>query len=279
MPPRTTARTQLKPAQQRVLAVLEQAGAKHLTRGRYEEIARVSRSQAAYDIAELVAAGILERIGGGRSTRYRLARRQSSKRRWTPERIRSSLEAFCGGRKSWPSAGEFRAAGRGDLYVAASRYGGVAYWAAELGFGQEPTPRRQWRLPRPPLRVLAPAAALAGLLLALGGGRVFTHPQRIVAGPRVTPATAEPARQRPETAVKRTPARAARTSSARAARPPYRAVGTRVPAAPRSRTLVVAHTGTASATPRSAAVARGPTPLAAPSASGGAMPAPLPAPG
>jgi len=262
VPPRTTARTQLKPAQQRVLAALEQTGGSQLTRGRYEEIAGVSRSQAAYDIAELVEAGVLERIGGGRSTRYRLTRRQSGKRRWTPERIRSSLEAFCAGRKSWPSAGEFKAAGRGDLYVAASRYGGVAFWSSELGFGGERTARRRWRLPRLPLRALAPAAILAGLLLAVGGGRVFTHPQRIAAKPAITPAVAEPARPRVARVSKPQPR----------ARTPRRAVLVRpAPATQRSEAPVVTRVSARSAA-RSPVVTSGPAPLAAPSSSGSAAP-------
>ena len=68
-------RTQLKRTQQRALAALAAAGgSKELSRGEYEELAGVGRSQAAYDLAELVEAGILRRVGGGRATRYRLAR-------------------------------------------------------------------------------------------------------------------------------------------------------------------------------------------------------------
>src|ERR671935_3163040 len=133
MPP-VSARHDLKPAQQRALALLRDRRATALTRGGYEALCGVSRSQAAYDLAELVDAGLLERVGGGRTTRYVLVREPSSTRRhWTSERIRAELAHFCAGRSTWPSAREFKSAGRGDLYVAASRYGGVAFWAAELG--------------------------------------------------------------------------------------------------------------------------------------------------
>ena len=142
-------RTDLKATQKRVLAALEDDGSARLTRGLYEEIAGVSRSQAAYDLAELVSGGILERIGGGRSTWYRVVRQERpGQRRWTNDTIRAALEQFCGGRETWPSASEFKEAGHSDLYVAASRYGGIAFWTNELGFSR-------------PARTTAPAKPLA----------------------------------------------------------------------------------------------------------------------
>ena len=61
MPQRASkGRIELKPTQERVLAALAEDGSVGLTRGRYEDLAGVSRSQAAYDLAELVEA--LERI-------------------------------------------------------------------------------------------------------------------------------------------------------------------------------------------------------------------------
>jgi len=136
MPP-VSARQELKPAQHRALAVLRDGREAELTRGRYQQLAEVSRSQAAYDLAELVEAGVLERIGRGRSTRYVLTKHPNlTRRHWTSERIRAELSSFCNGRQTWPSAREFKAAGHADLYVAASRYGGVAFWAAELGLAR-----------------------------------------------------------------------------------------------------------------------------------------------
>ena len=167
-------RVELKPAQERVLAVLAEDGSGRLTRGRYEEITGVSRSQAAYDLAELVDAGILERVGGGRATSYRLVGRARSpgKRHWTNERIRAALVDFCADRKTWPSASEFKADGRSDLYVAASRYGGVGFWSTELGFAKPSRPQarqgvaRPWR---PRLRWAAGGAAIAAALSAAAG--------------------------------------------------------------------------------------------------------------
>lgn len=138
-----------------------------LTRSEYERITGVGRSQAAYDLSELVSAGRLIRVGGGRSTRYVLADEPGSQRRWTSDRIRRELEAFCRDRSAWPTASEFKTAGRGDLYVAASRYGGIAHWATELGlhrFGRvhtahtsrAPVPRLAWGF----------AGALAAVVLA-----------------------------------------------------------------------------------------------------------------
>jgi hypothetical protein len=174
---RSTDQFELKPAQQRVLGVLKSEGTSRLTRARYEELSGVSRSQAAYDLAELVEYGILERLGSGRATRYRIVHATTpgtkGRRRWTEDRIRVALEEFCAGRGAWPSASEFKQAGRFDLYVAASRYGGIGFWTSELGLTREPQPappaprRRRWA-PRPRLQWV-PAAAVAALALAMAG--------------------------------------------------------------------------------------------------------------
>jgi hypothetical protein len=196
----SAARSELKATQQRVLTALEGDGTTRLTRGLYEEIAGVSRSQAAYDLAELVSAGILERVGGGRSTWYRLARTErSGQRHWTNERIRSALEQFCDGRDSWPSASEFKAAGHSDLYVAASRYGGISFWTNELGFSRPartaasapapaPAPRRRWR---PRLGWAMGGVAFAAALFAAGGASFYAWhgaPADRAASHRATPA-------------------------------------------------------------------------------------------
>jgi Transcriptional regulator DIP2311-like, C-terminal domain len=175
---RSTDHFELKPAQQRVLGVLKSEGTSRLTRARYEELSGVSRSQAAYDLAELVENGMLERLGSGRATRYRIVHQstpgRNGRRRWTQERIRASLQEFCAGRDGWPSAAEFKRAGRFDLYVAASRYGGIRFWTTELGLTREPQTAapaarsRRWTF-RPRLQWV-PAAAVAALALALAGG-------------------------------------------------------------------------------------------------------------
>jgi hypothetical protein len=183
-------RSALKPAQAAALAELETGGLSELTRARYEEIGAVSRSQAAYDLADMVTLGILERVGTGRATRYRLqgsrieqdaphrqppkqiaerprggTRRGGRKRKWTDDRIRSELEAFCAANGHWPRASEFRQAGRIDLYLAASRYGGIDYWAAELGLRERPTRRPRIRIPAT-LWQRTGGWALAGMTMA-----------------------------------------------------------------------------------------------------------------
>jgi len=175
------ARETLKGTQELVLDALRADSASPLTRARYQEIAGVSRSQAAYDLAELVAFGIVERIGAGPATRYRLVdARPDDRRRWTDERIRSALQELCAKRETWPSAREFKEAGRHDLYVAASRYGGVAFWAKELGFAHTARPPAATRVPasrrarRPRLRWSAEAAAVAVALVVAGVS--FLHP-------------------------------------------------------------------------------------------------------
>lgn len=162
-------RPMLKPAQEHVLAALADRGAEEFTRSTYEEIAHVSRSQAAYDLADLVKLGLVDRLGAGRATRYRIAREGDGRRRkWTPTRIRGELERFCGERGRWPRAAEFREAGHGSLYLAASRYGGIEHWAAELGFSEaaprRPAGQRDVVLEAAPGTGLV-AAALAGLFV------------------------------------------------------------------------------------------------------------------
>ena len=177
----STGRNELKGTQERVLSALRADRATPLTRARYQGIAGVSRSQAAYDLAELVEAGILERVGAGPATRYRLVdSHPDDRRRWTNERIRSALQEFCAERETWPSAREFKEAERHDLYVAASRYGGVAFWAKELGFARPARPPAPTRVPaprrprRPRLRWTAEAAAVAVALVVAGVS--FLHP-------------------------------------------------------------------------------------------------------
>jgi hypothetical protein len=53
--------------------------------------------------------------------------------RWNETRIERELRTFIAERENWPSPKEFRDAGRGDLYAAASRAGGIARWRRTLG--------------------------------------------------------------------------------------------------------------------------------------------------
>jgi putative transcriptional regulator len=288
---RLTDQFELKPAQQRVLGVLKSDGTSRLTRARYEELSGVSRSQAAYDLAELVEHGILERVGSGRATRYRIVHPttpgKGGRRRWTQERIRAALEDFCSGRDAWPSASEFKQAGRFDLYVAASRYGGIGFWTSELGLTRDPQPappapkRRRWA-PRPRLQWV-PAAAVAALALALAGaGHIRLSPGGAVL--QAAPPTIHLPSLKPPTVRER-----ARHVSqpARRSRPRTKPV-THV-----NRTRPAPHTSSAAAstelasvqssTPTSTATTQSTTPTtqttySAPTPTSSSNPAPLPAP-
>ena len=293
-----SAREELKPAQQRAVAVLKD-GHEELTRGAYQQICGVSRSQAAYDLAELVEAGVFERIGGGRSTRYVLVREpNSSRRHWTSDRIRSELVHFCAGRPAWPSAREFKSAGHTDLYVAASRYGGVAFWAAELGL---PRAARRWEAPSLPRLRLSLSWAMIG---ALGGALAVGAAVAIVQGfPRAAPkavaehagsvTTAKSPTAKSSTRRARTPAKRATTAKARVHSPtktshaavekpsasttPILAVRTvsASPPPPPSSTTSSSSAGTT--TTSSSTTGGEPTPLMAPRAGSGTPP-PLPPP-
>jgi hypothetical protein len=294
-------RIELKPTQERVLAALAEDGSVGLTRGRYEDLAGVSRSQAAYDLAELVDAGILERVGGGRATTYRFVRRArpAGQRHWTNERIHAALEDFCAGRKTWPSASGFKAAGRSDLYVAASRYGGIGFWAAELGFEQPSratTPEPAVRSWRPRLGWAAGGAAVAAALFGAAGTAVYLGrdtPTHNAAAPRPAsspssvrqsaPASSKP-KGRSRAATKAKTARQGR-QHARASSPSTRSGSAQSNA---QAELAVAKVSTptysAAASPRQAVTERttssgsaGPDPLPPPSGAG-TPPAPLPPP-
>jgi hypothetical protein len=175
----TSGSAELKLAQRRALLALESEPGASLTRSDYERLTAVGRSQAAHDLSELVSAGRLVRVGGGRSTRYVLPYEPGAQRRWTPDRIRRELDAFCVNRNAWPTASEFKTAGRGDLYVAASRYGGVAHWANELGL-QRFDRTRTADATRAPVRSRLAwgfAGALVALVVAAAavGAVVTTH--------------------------------------------------------------------------------------------------------
>lgn len=298
MPP-VSARQELKPAQRRVLAYLRDGREAELTRGGYQELARVSRSQAAYDLAELVEAGVLERIGRGRSTRYVLAQHPNGTRRhWTSERIRAELASFCAERETWPSASEFKAAGHADLYVATSRYGGVAFWAAELGLARG---SRRWEKPSigrlklslswATIGAVAGAAAVgatATILQGLPNGSGTTEARRASpAHENTAPArTSRPEQQKRAKAapakakVVRTTTHRARSTSVRASAPTTavlaaRTVSTTSPPPPPTS---ASSEPVSKTTPSTSSSSGSPTPLMAPN-SGSATPPPLPAPG
>lgn len=130
---------QLRASQQRALTRLRIEGRRQFTRAEYEHAAAVRRTAAIVDLQTLVGHGVLRVRGRGPSTRYALpgpvshgaagsATPPGRPRRWTDESIERELLAYLGDRVDWPSPAEFRASGRGGLYAAASRNGGVARW-------------------------------------------------------------------------------------------------------------------------------------------------------
>ena len=271
MPQRVPARIELKPAQQQALAALREGELIELSRGAYQELTGMSRSQAAYDLADLVETGLLQRVGGGRSTRYRLPQEGQvpAHRRWTPERIRAGLAKLCEGRTTWPSAQEFKSAGRGDLYVAASRYGGIAHWAAELGLPKASDAART----KTPRRLSWAVAAVVAVQPWLGAPKK----PAVAQGASVTEIVGKASPHRVATRPKSTKRRAA-ASSTRHGTSTQKAAVVTSSAELASRTVSSPQaSGVLAAEKTRRAPAAGPTPIEAPISSS-SVPPPLPSP-
>jgi DNA-binding transcriptional ArsR family regulator len=86
-------KVELTAAQRRALLVLASKPGASLTRTEYARLNGVARSQASHDLSELVLAGLLARVGRGRSTRYELAHEAAAQQVWTPGPTRRKLEA------------------------------------------------------------------------------------------------------------------------------------------------------------------------------------------
>jgi Fic family protein len=132
----------LNAGQERALTALRIQGRREFTRRDYEQAAQVSRSTAGDDLRVLVEHGVVAPRGAGPSTRYAFPSGVATGRRgsrvgrppkWTDAIIEAELRAFAGRRTAWPSPAEFRAAGRGPLYAALSRAGGVSRWRRIIG--------------------------------------------------------------------------------------------------------------------------------------------------
>lgn len=140
--PGGTVALRLTAGQQRALAFLHMQGRREFTRREYEDAAQVGRSAAGQGLGDLVRHGLLGVRGRGPSTRYFFAATVASARRatspgrprkWTDAGIEAALRDFLSDRSTWPSPSEFRSAGQGALYAAASRAGGVARWRRMIG--------------------------------------------------------------------------------------------------------------------------------------------------
>lgn len=91
MPQRDT--VELTAAQRRALLVLASELGTSLTRTEYARLTGVTRSQASHDLSELVSAGLVVRVGRGRSARhwYELTPEPAPQQVWTPGRTRRKL--------------------------------------------------------------------------------------------------------------------------------------------------------------------------------------------
>jgi cell filamentation protein, protein adenylyltransferase len=142
MPGGGRAPLQLSASQQRAVTGLRLQGRREFSRRDYEEAAAVSRSAANEDLQMLAIHGVVEVLGAGPRTRYAFSGAVEARRsmgagrptKWTDTLIEVELRAFLSDRSEWPSPEEFRAAGRGPLYAAASRAGGIKRWRQNVGF-------------------------------------------------------------------------------------------------------------------------------------------------
>jgi Fic family protein len=134
---------QLNSSQQRGLTRLRSEGRREFARVDYEVAAGIGRTTAVDDLQSLHRHGVVRVLGRGPATRYafpgapgvRTTRQGAGRpREWTDERIERELRSFLAGNPvGWPSHEDFRAAGRGGLYAAASRNGGIRRWRRVLG--------------------------------------------------------------------------------------------------------------------------------------------------
>jgi Fic family protein len=139
--PGGAAQLQLAPSQQSALVRMRIEGWREFTRDEYERAANVGRTKAIVDLRSLVAHGLLLVRGHGPRTRYafhnparvRRATKLGRPPRWSDELIERELRVYLANRDDWPRPAEFRADGRGDLYAAASRSGGIGRWRRLLG--------------------------------------------------------------------------------------------------------------------------------------------------
>jgi Fic family protein len=133
----------LSPSQERALTGLRIQGRREFTRRDYEDSAGIGRAAAGNDLRRLVGHGVLVPRGSGRATRYAFTGTGSPAdggrdgrgrpAEWTEAKIETELRDFVSGRSSWPSPSEFREEGKGSLYAAASRNGGIGRWRRLVG--------------------------------------------------------------------------------------------------------------------------------------------------
>jgi len=132
----------LSASQQRALTTLRLQGLREFTRRDYEAAARVSRSGAGNDLRELAKHRVVLVRDTGSRTRYAFPGTLETRKRapgagrpakWTDSKIEAELREFLADKTTWPRWSEFRAAGKGALYSAATRAGGIGRWRQIIG--------------------------------------------------------------------------------------------------------------------------------------------------
>jgi Fic family protein len=128
--------------QEQALAALRIQGRREFSRRDYEQAGGVARTAANEEIRALIRHGVLVARGAGASTRYAFTAsepsegrrpRRGRKAKWNDVAIERELREFLDGRSAWPTRQEFLTAGKGDVYSAASRAGGIARWRRFFG--------------------------------------------------------------------------------------------------------------------------------------------------
>lgn len=127
----------LTAGQERALAGLRLQGRREFSRRDWETAAGVGRSSAGEDLHQLVRHGVLVARGASSATRYVFSGAVLAPKtpggpgrpaKWSDTAIERELRTFLQSRDYWPPPAEFRDAGKGPLYAAASRAGGISRW-------------------------------------------------------------------------------------------------------------------------------------------------------
>ncbi len=143
-------RVQLKDSQQRGLTALAVSGKSDFNRREYEHAAGIKHTAANNDLRYLADAGVLDRVGGGATRRYRFSSEaianpwslEIPRRVWTDDHIEQELRELIGETEVFPSIKDFKDQGKWNLYSAIQRYGGPESWATKVGVARsrkEPT--------------------------------------------------------------------------------------------------------------------------------------------
>jgi Fic family protein len=132
----------LTPHQERVVAELTAGGRRDITRAEVEELTGLGKTRASHELQLLTRAGVLRPRDHGKRRSYELgpqlrpknpnSRPRGPRSSWTDARIEQEIMELAGSVGGWPTHAAFLAAGKGALYVAASRAGGIERWRQRL---------------------------------------------------------------------------------------------------------------------------------------------------